>query len=351
MPDTLIIDGDYLEGGGQILRTAAALSLLTRRKIKIYDIRKRRPKPGLRPQHLAILNALVDISKAKISGLNIDSQEIEFSPVDFIKVKSLVEIDTRTAAAIGLILQPLILVAAFLTGGISLRIYGGTSVLGSMPVEYYENVIFPTLRRVGLKAQLKIIRYGFYPKGGGLVSADIGALDGPRPLIKEEQGKIRYIQGLSVASKELVENKVAQRQADAALEHLKQKFSCPIGIEKLYVDTESTGSQISLFAYTSKDVRLGADCRGEKGKSAESVGLDAASALEQEIKSGAAVDRHMADNAIPWLALLGGSILTSELTDHAKTNIWVCEQFFGKIFEIQDNSVKVQDAQIKRGLI
>lgn len=351
MPDILTIDGDYLEGGGQILRTAVALSILTRRKIKIFDIRKRRPKPGLRPQHLAVLNSLADISEAGIKGLNIDSREIEFSPGDFLRIKSLIEIDTRTAAAIGLILQPLILIAAFLTSGISLRIYGGTCVLGAMPVEYYENVIFPTLRHAGLRAQLKIIRYGFYPKGGGNVSADIAALDGPRPLIKEEQGKLRYIQGLSVASKELAEAKVAQRQADAALGFLKQRFSCPIRIDKLYVDTESIGSQISLFAYTSKDVRLGADSRGEKGKSSEVVGLEAASALEQEIESGAAIDKFMADNAIPWLALLGGSILTSVLTDHVKTNIWVCEQFFGKIFHIEENCVKVQDAQFKRGMI
>lgn len=347
MPDILTIDGDYLEGGGQILRTALALSLISKRSIKVVNIRGRRPKPGLRPQHLAVVRALAKISKAVTSGLDIGSKEIEFKPQYFGPVNSPLEIDTQTSGSIGLILQPLLLVAAFLIGDLSASIYGGTSGLGAMPVGYYRDVIFPVLRGVGLQANLEIIRYGFYPKGGGEVSLNIGGLKNNRPLIKETQGVIRNIQGLSVASKELASKEVAQRQARAAYDYLKQRFNCPISITSLYVDTKSIGSEISLFAHTNKGVRLGSDARGEKGKLSESVGLGAARILHEDFESGATVDRHLADNIIPWLALLGGKFLISELTNHTRTNIWVCEKFFGKIFRIEENKISVNEGIVR----
>ncbi|MBU2540487.1 MAG: RNA 3'-terminal phosphate cyclase [Candidatus Omnitrophica bacterium] len=335
----LIIDGDYSEGGGQILRTAVALSIITRQPLKVINIRKRRPKPGLRPQHLAVLKALAEISKATTSGFDIGSQEIEFEPTYFASLDSQLEIDTQTSAAIGLVLQPLLLVAAFATSGLLCRIYGGTSGLGAMPVDYYKDIILPVLRHIGLRVDLEIIRYGFYPKGGGQVSLFVDGIKSSKPLIRETQGKIKNINGLSVASKELADKEVAQRQAKAGEDYLKRSFDCPIKIDSLYVDTESVGSQISLFAHTNKGVRLGADARGEKGKASESVGRDAACLLEEEIASGAAVDRHLADNLIPWLALLGGRLKIARLTSHTKTNIWVCEQFFGKIFRVEENEV------------
>jgi RNA 3'-terminal phosphate cyclase (GTP) len=343
--DYLDIDGDYLEGGGQILRTAVSLSVITHKPIRVYNIRKRRPKtPGLKAQHFKILEVLKDLAGAKVSGLALGSEEVKFVPQkDIIANRRLQnkKIDIGTAGAIGLVLQSILLVAAFKFPGIFLNIIGGTCGLGAIPVDYYPNVIFPLLRKSGLKAQLKILRRGYYPKGGGEVSVSIDPLKYPQPIELTEQGNITRISGMSIASKELMLREVAQRQTNEAKRLLKEDFSCPIDIKSEYVDTYSVGSEINLYAYTNTGCILGADARGELKKTAETVGFEAAAKLKKEILSGAACDLHLADNLIPWLSLLGGKLRTQEISPHTQTNIWVCEQFFGKIFKIEGNIIEV----------
>ncbi len=339
--ELLEIPGDYLEGGGQILRTALSLSVITRRPIRVFNIRAKRPKPGLKPQHLHTLKALAQISKAKISGVEIGSREITFRPSSDIG-KSSLNIDVGTAGAIGLILQPLLLVGALASKGLTLLIKGGTSGKGAVPVEYYPNVLFPILKGIGLIADLKIKRCGYYPKGGGEISVNIKPLGGGGNLELIEQGRLIKITGISLASNLLKSKDIATRQSRTAEELLAKSLPCPIQIESKYVDTFSLGSEINLYAHTDSGAILGVDSRGERGKPAEEVGREAVVKLIKEVQSGAAVDRHLADNLIPWLALLGGKIKTSEITLHTRTNIWVCESFFGRIFRVEGNTIVAQ---------
>lgn len=339
----LEIPGDYLEGGGQILRTALSLSVITKRPIRVFNIRAKRPSVGLKPQHLHTLKALAQISKAKISGIEIGSKEITFRPSSDIGKASL-NIDVGTAGAIGLILQPLLFVGAFASEGLSLVLKGGTSGKGAVPVEYYPNVLFPLLKRIGLIADLEIKRCGYYPKGGGEVSVNIKPLEGDGNLELIEQGRLVKITGISLASNLLKSKDVATRQSRTAEELLAKSLSCPIQIESQYSDTFSPGSELNLYAHMASGAILGADSRGERGKPAEEVGREAAVKLINELQSGAAVDRHLADNLIPWLALLGGKIKTSKITLHAQTNIWVCESFFGRIFKVEGTMIIVQSA-------
>lgn len=341
--DYLEIDGDYLEGGGQILRTAVSLSVITHKPIRVYNIRKKRPRdPGLKAQHLKILEVLRDLSDADTRGLALGSKEILFSPRKDLIQNRQVKVDIGTAGAIGLLLQSILLVAAFKSQGFSLDIIGGTCGLGAIPVDYYPKVIFPILKKSGLNAQLNILRRGYYPKGGGEVSLTIEPIKYPKPIELLKQGNIIRIGGTSIASYELMRKDVAQRQAKEASRLLKEDFSCPIDISSEYVDTYSTGSEINLYAYTNTSCILGADSRGELKKTAETVGFEAATKLKKEVVSGAACDLHLADNLVPWLSLLGGKFKTSEISRHTQTNIWVCEQFFGKIFKIEDNTVEVK---------
>ena len=333
------IPGDYLEGGGQILRTAVSLSCITHQPIRVFNIRAKRKEAGLKPQHLYTLKALAHLFKAKTQGLELKSREIIFIPTVNSIPEKFLEIDLKTSGAIGLALQPLLLAAAFRSGGLSLDIKGGTCGLGAVPVDYYNYVVFPILSRSRLKANLEILKRGYYPKGGGRVKVEIEPLKEPRQIMLNDAGKVTRIKGISIASDILFSRKVSERQAQNATALLKSKLDVPVEIKTEYAKTLSVGTEINLTAYTENNCILWSDVRGEKGKSAEKVGEEAAQKLIKEINSGAACDFHLADNLIPWLALLGGTIKTSLISLHTQTNIWVCELFLGKRFQVQDTTV------------
>jgi len=333
------IPGDYLEGGGQILRTATALSCISHQPIRVFNIRAKRPKPGLKSQHLSVLKTLARLFQAKTTGLELGSHCITFAPsVEMINLHT-VDIDVRTAGAIGLILQPLLIVTAFKGEGICFNIKGGTAGLGAIPIDYYPNVVFSILSQVNLRAKLEIVKRGYYPKGGGKVKVIIESTRPKGKIEFVEPGKLTRIEGISLASSDLAHRAVAQRQAQKADQILRREYSVPVKIRAEYASTLSSGSELNLYAYTEKGCILGSDARGERGKTAEKVAQEAAGDLIREIKSGAAVDFRLADNLIPWLSLLGGTIKTSEVSLHTQTNIWVAQVFFGKVFKLQGNKI------------
>ena len=176
--------------------------------------------------------------------------------------------------------------------------------------------------------------------------------DAPKINLTEQHNLIQ-IKGISHASLDLQKAEVAERQAKAA-KIILNKFNCPIQIRTEYSDTLSTGSGITVWAIFSKNpeeidfnnpIILGADALGEKTKRSEEVGKESAEKLVKEIESKAPVDSHLADNLMPFLALFGGRIKVSKITGHTLTNIYVCEQFLGKIFEVdkENNIIKAND--------
>ncbi|MCM8778477.1 MAG: RNA 3'-terminal phosphate cyclase [Candidatus Omnitrophica bacterium] len=331
------IPGDYLEGGGQILRTALALSAVTGKPMHVYNIRAKRPKPGLKAQHFHAFKAVAEITDAQYKGLEIGSREIEFIPKT-LKSKFL-SIDVGTAGSIGLLLQSLLLPACFCPQGLHLKIRGGTCGKGQIPIEYYDGVILPLLKKIGVSIKLNLLRRGYYPKGGGEIGISVSKIQNFSPLVLVEQGKILKIRGLSHAAKYLEKAKVAERQAQKVEEILK-RLNVPIEIEVEYADTLSPGSGIVLWVETETGALFGADALGERSKPAERVGEEVAIKLIKEIESNAPVDKHLADNLVPWLAFCGGEVRVSEITLHTQTNIWVCELFLGKIFAVKDNIIK-----------
>jgi len=353
----IVLDGS--SGGGQIVRTALALSCLTGKPFRITNIRSAREDPGLKAQHVQCVKALQQLCGAKADGAEIGSKELLFIPGK-ISAKNLT-IDIGTAGSVTLLLQAVLLPCVFAQKTHTLTLIGGTDTSWSMPIDYFANVLAPQYRRIcGLQA--KLLKRGYYPKGGGkaelIIKPEIKrnefetfeafqAVLNHKAFILEKQGELAIIKGTSHASKGLENAAVAERQADAArkaLAHLK----APIEITTEYADTLSTGSGITLWAiFSSNDeidvdnpVRLGADALGERGKPAEKVGQEAAEKLLNEIKSKAPVDSHLADNLIPLLALCRPSTLkTSSITDHTRTNMQVVEAFLGKVFIEKDNII------------
>lgn len=347
----LQIDGSYNEGGGQILRTALAYSTLFQKPFEIINIRKGRSKPGLKNQHLYCIKALQQLCNAKVSGDEIGSEKLRYFPNKICSTK--IKVDVETAGSITLLLQSLLLPCLFSEKSKKIEIIGGTDVKYSPQIDYFKEIILPQLNKYAEKIELKLEKRGYYPKGNGRIILKIKPkhnLGDELPKIDlTEQGDLIQIKGISHASHDLQGAEVAERQLHSAKINLNQ-LKVPITIDVQYSDTLSTGSGITLWAVFSQEkeelgylnpIKIGSDALGEKGKSAEDVGKQAAKKLLDEINSKAPVDQHLADNLIPFMGLIPNSkIKVSKITNHTLTNIYIVEQFLGKKFEIENNIIK-----------
>ena len=330
----LNIDGSYLEGGGQIIRTAIALSTITSKPIHLYNIRAGREKPGLKPQHLSGIDAASLISTADVDGLSPGSKEVVFIPRE-IKGGEYV-IDTKTAGAIALILQVLVPIGIYAPSALTLKIKGGTAVLWSPTILYFRDIFCHFLKMMGISVSLDIKRHGFFPKGGGEVSAKIrqGRLKG---LKITDRGNLKKINAISISSQHLKSARVGERLIDGF-----RKIFPDADVEVQYVDSFSPGCFIHSTAHFESG-RLGAGAPGKRGKKAEDVGLDGALNLKQEIEKDAPIDSWMVDQIIPYIALAtytnksSSIIRIPSLTPHAETNIWTVKKFLPVDFKIENS--------------
>ncbi|HDY73563.1 MAG TPA: RNA 3'-terminal phosphate cyclase [Euryarchaeota archaeon] len=318
------IDGSYGEGGGQVVRTAAALSCVTNKGVRISNIRAGRTRPGLSHQHIAAVKAVQALSGAEVQGLGKGNTEVSVAPGE-IGTGSF-QIDIGTAGSVPLVLQTVLLPALFSKGEVRFEIVGGTDVPMSPPMDYVENVYLPVLRRMGAQVDVKIIRRGHYPRGGGLVRAAFrpSSLKG---VSLENRGELKGVFG-RVHCTELPES-IAERQKNAAIKDLQKRLDVKAEITTEVGGGCGAGTGTVLWA-TYENVVLGASCLGRIGKSAESGGREAVARLCSEIESGATVDSHMGGQLIPYAALATGeSSFVCRLTEHTKTNIHVTEQILG----------------------
>lgn len=324
------LDGSYGEGGGQILRTALMLSVITKKPFSINNIRQGRPNPGLKPEHLSCIKALKELCNAKVEGDNLGSEKIIFSPGDLQK-KNLC-IDIGTAGSITLVLQSLAI--PLILSNSSAKIIGGTDVKFSPSIDYFKSVISPALKLFG-NIDVKTIRRGYFNKGGGVVEVAGVRNETNKPFVLiEKEGEARIF-GISHAAKPLSSARVAERQADAV-----KKIFPKSDIKIEYSDSICLGSGISIFAQYNNCI-LGADSVGEQGLTAEKVANAAITKLKNEIESNAPVDEHLADNLIPIIGLKGGEFKASKVSNHCLTNIYVTEKFLGISFEIsKDKTIK-----------
>ncbi len=327
------IDGSFGEGGGQILRTALALGGVTQKSFKIYNIRSKRPNPGLAPQHLHAIKSVANICDAKVTDLKIGSQKIIFEPKK-IKGGSMV-IDVGTAGSITLILQALLPVLSFAEEDSNVKLVGGTDVQWSPPIDYFNNVTLRALSLMGIRCKIKLIRRGHYPKGGGIVNAHIEPFSRLNK-IEALDHEFNKIKGISHCLK--LPKHVSDRQADSAEKFLRDR-GIPCEVEREFHGSRdpniSAGSGIVLWN-DSNEIFLGSSCLGKKGVPAEKIGSDASSKIFDMIKSKSGTDSYLADQVIPYMALAKGKskISTFRLSKHAWTNIYITERFLDCRFEV-----------------
>ncbi|MEK7542204.1 MAG: RNA 3'-terminal phosphate cyclase, partial [Patescibacteria group bacterium] len=244
--------------------------------------------------------------------------------------------DIGTAGAITLVLQTLIPIAAFAPSKTRFEITGGTNVMHAPPIEYFQNIFCDYAEKFGLLITCEVEKHGFYPKGGGKVTVEIHPIKEKRQINLVERGKLLNVKLVSIASEDLRQASVVERQISG----FKTKINPEFAVRSFtnYVDTLSTGSSIYAHALFS-NCKLGCSALGERGKKAEDVGKECAEGLMKEINSSAVVDKHLADQLIPFLSLFGGKFITSEITEHTKTGIWVVEQFVDKKFKVDGNKI------------
>lgn len=327
------IDGRVGEGGGQVLRTALALSALTATSFRMFNIRAGRDRPGLQPQHLAAVQAVAEVCGANVKGEQLNSKELEFFPGDITPGRY--RFDVGTAGSAPLVLQALLPCLLKAGDDVEVDVFGGTNVPHAPQAEYLQYVLFPMLHACGARVRLEVKKSGFYPKGGGhlVLSTEHSELS----PFDFSQFELSGIEGVSFCAN-LTES-VPRRQANSATVEL-FKRGMQARIRPYSVPALSPGSGIVIWASSkvSKAI-IGADALGARDRPAEAVGMEAAKNLLAELDAGAAVDRHAADQLLPFMALAGGRIRTSEVTMHARTNMAVIERFLPVKFAVEGNCI------------
>ena len=331
----LKIDGSHGEGGGQILRTAVSLSVLTKTPVEISNIRANRPDPGIKPQHYTAIKLIKDLCNAQTTGLEIGSSKVTFQPG---KIKGgEYRFDIGTAGSIVLVCQTCVLSLVNTSERVKIVITGGTDVKWSPSWDYFERVFLPIINNMGLNVRGKLIRRGYYPKGGGEAELTVDPSEKLKPFRYIENIKFSKVKGI-VHQAQLPDH-VGTRIKHAAIKQLmKNSLIADISLEK--VDSPSPGTGITIWTQE-KNIILGETGLGERGIPAERIGEDTAIRLLDEIRSGATIDSHALDQIIPYMALANitgsSSCLVGQISSHAETNMWLVSQFFRnkEIFKVE----------------
>ncbi|HEV2704551.1 MAG TPA: RNA 3'-terminal phosphate cyclase [Pyrinomonadaceae bacterium] len=317
----LLIDGSLGEGGGQIIRTSLALSLITGKPFRIERVRAGRAKPGLQRQHLTAVRAAAEIGRAEVEGAGVGAQQFSFRPGEVRPGDYRFPIGTAGATTLVLqtVLPPLMTADAPST----LWFEGGTHNVHAPPFDFLEKVFLPLVNRMGPRVALTLERYGFYPPGGGRFSVSITPAATLAPLHLDERGSIlaRRARALIVnlpphiAERELatVAAELDWTEDELRLEASKNAISAG-NVVMLEVESEHLTEMFTRV--------------GERGLPAERVALEACEEARRYLATDAPVGEHLADQLLIPLALAGrGSYTTLPLSLHTTTNIEVIKKF------------------------
>jgi RNA 3'-phosphate cyclase len=325
----LEIDGAYGEGGGQLVRTAVALAAITGTPVRLANVRAKRDKPGLAPQHLAAVRAVASVCGAECAGLELRSQAFTFAPGAL--RGGTFRFDVGTAGSITLVLQALLPVLACAPEATRVTVVGGTDVRAAPPLDYLAHVLLALVDRMGVRVSLHAHRRGYYPRGGGEVEAAVTPTR-PSPLVVEGRQETARVDGLAHVAN--LPAHIAERMRAAALARL---GAVPAHVATSVLGGDEAigqGGAIVLWARTDESV-LGAGRVAERGVRAETLGDAAGGELAADLAADAALDVHAADQLLVWLALAGGGRFTArEVTSHARTAIWLIEQFLPVRFDV-----------------
>lgn len=324
----LVIDGAQQLGSGTIIRHAVALATLLGRPVRVFNARTKRPSPGLRAQHATSILACAAMCGATTDGVAIDSTEFTFVPGARVLGGSY-EWDIGTAGSTTMLASSVLPLACFADRPVRARIEGGVFQDHAPSPHHFQHVLAALLQRMGVAARLEITRPGYVPRGAGVIELTVTpsgrALE---PLTLADPGVIRDVRGIALAS-QLAQRHVSDRMASVCMDRLTAAgISC--AIERVDDATaRHAGANLAIWAESTTGCRLGADRAGAVGRSSEAIGEFVAKTFLADVRSGATVDRHAADQLVLFAALARGvsRYLVPRVTEHLATNVWLIGQF------------------------
>jgi RNA 3'-phosphate cyclase len=322
----LELDGSFGEGGGQILRTSLALSLLTGKAFHLHNVRAGRSKPGLQPQHLRSVLAAAEVGNARVRGASRGSTDLVFEPGDVRPGEY--RFDIGTAGATGLVLHTIYLPLA-LRGDVpsTLILTGGTHTSTSPCYHFLDHTWRRLLADIGLHVRLRLVRPGFYPRGGGEVHAFLQPCPAPHGLQRLTRGPVQ-VRGLSAVAG--LPTSIARRQARRLAQRL-----ADLDIEADVREESWEGGPGTVAAVEIEDGQTPAFffALGARGKPAEQVADEAAQQVRDYLQSGdAPIDLHSADQLVLPLAFADGpsEYRTTHVTRHLTTNVATLRRFLDR---------------------
>lgn len=322
----LTIDGARGEGGGQMLRTALALSLVTGTPFRMVNVRARRERPGLRPQHLAALNAAAAVGDAEVDGAHVGSQEVAFHPRrvrpgDY-------QFAVGTAGSAGLVLQTVLPPLLIAPAPSALTLEGGTHNPLAPPFDFLARAFLPLVSRMGPRLDATLVRYGFYPSGGGRFSVRVTPAARLSPLEVVERGAVRSRRARAVVAR--LSPRIAERELRIAQRRLGLDAE---ELETVVVQDSAGPGNAVILEVECEHITEVFTAVGERGVPAESVAERAAREALDYLEAGAPVGAHLADQLLLPLALAGGgAFATTPLTLHSTTNMEVIRAFLDVAF-------------------
>jgi RNA 3'-terminal phosphate cyclase (ATP) len=304
--------------------------------VRLTNIRARRKKPGLQPQHLAAVRAAAAVSSARVDGDQLNSQELTFEP-DEVHPGDY-RFDIGTAGSTSLVLQTIYLPLALAAGSSEVMLIGGTHVPWSPCFHYLDLQWRPYLDRMGLAISLEMELAGFYPQGNGQVRAVVKPVQRLASLRLGERGALKGICGISAVAN--LDKSIAERQRTQALRRLQGRHS-KVEIELLELPSRVKGTFLLLLA----EFKHTSACffgLGALGKRAEQVADEACLWLEKFLATNGAVDEYLADQLLLPLAFADGpsEVRTAKVTPHLLTNAEIIRAFAKARIEIEGETGK-----------
>jgi len=337
----LVIDGTFGEGGGQILRTSLALSLVTGKPFRIERIRANRKKPGLGKQHLTAVNAAAQVGSAHVQGNSLGSMELTFAPQQIIPGRY--HFAVGTAGSSTLVLQTLLPALLIANARSELILEGGTHNPLAPSFDFLEKTFLPIIGRMGVNITVSLERPGFYPAGGGKFSAMIESTAQLSRLNLLERGIVKNCSATALLSQlprhigerelHILERELDWPARNLAIEEVQNPFG-PGNALIAEVECEHIATVFTGF--------------GERGVRAETVARRLAGEIREYLEADAPVDRHLADQLILPMALAGGGAFrTLAPTHHTLTNIEVVKKFLAIDVSLAQYNEVVWEATIK----
>lgn len=338
MPATIQIDGSQGEGGGQILRTALALSMITGQAFELINIRAGRKKPGLMRQHLVCVQASQHISQAYVEGAELHSQRLYFAPQHVQSGKYQFQIGS--AGSTTLVLQTLLPALLLQNEASELTISGGTHNPLAPTADFIKQCFLPVLEKLGIAVEFKLNKAGFFPIGAGEIQIKIQPWQHRNKLNLLDRGTLQTTKAFAAVLNLSEEAQIAQRELATLNKRLKLDTQ-----QQFHLNGISQGNTVYVKVEHQHHIQL-FTALGEMRKSAEQIANHLAEKVKQYLESNASVDEYLADQLLLPLALGQGGEFTAQcISEHTRTQAAMIEKFIDcgiKFIELDQNLFQVK---------